>query len=487
MLRRFFISELLLCCACAVCAARDFEPPQGTLLLHGSGELSGSDAAAFAKLAGGEKAKLVILSTKADAAEHFKKCGVASLKCLDCSSAAEALREATGAWLDESDIGKITKGNVRSEIEKELRALLGRGGVVGGSGAGAGMLAEDSISNLQYWTPPKDPPRGLSLLRDVAVKLTGEHQDPKLETPSTKVVFELQPASTLLIQGRKMAAFEAPVTIRIARNKTREEFKQTLRPGQPADLTTLRRALYERTQPQFPPEKMDPPELKAGTLVIDGGGIPKVAMTRFIEAAGGPDALILVCPSAQGDGPPPADPGEGKLLKRAGAKNVKVFHLSHAEASDEEKIRILREAKGLWFCGGRQWRYVDAYLDTPAEKLMHEILARGGAIGGSSAGATIQGDYLVRGNPLGNIEMMVEGYERGLGFLKGVAVDQHFFKRNRFKDMSALKKAFPQILGLGLDEGAAIVVTGHTLEVVGIAPIATSARHRKRMKRITSS
>ena len=157
----------------------------------------------------------------------------------------------------------------------------------------------------------------------------------------------------------------------------------------------------------------------------------------------------------------------------AGAKNLKVFHLaSRAEAFDEEKIKILREAKGVWFCGGRQWRYVDLYLDTPVEKLMHEVLARGGAIGGSSAGATIQGDYLVRGNPLGNMQMMAEGYERGMGFLKGVAIDQHFVKRNRFADMTALKKTFPQLLGLGLDEGAAVVVNGHTLEVIGIKDVA---------------
>jgi cyanophycinase len=114
---------------------------------------------------------------------------------------------------------------------------------------------------------------------------------------------------------------------------------------------------------------------------------------------------------------------------------------------------------------------VDVYLDSPAEKLMHEVLSRGGAIGGSSAGATIQGEYLVRGNPLGNMQMMAEGYERGFGFLKGVAIDQHFVKRNRFADMTAFKKAFPQVLGLGIDEGAALVVTGHTLEVVGLGQV----------------
>jgi len=67
-------------------------------------------------------------------------------------------------------------------------------------------------------------------------------------------------------------------------------------------------------------------------------------------------------------------------------------------------------------------------------------------IGGSSAGATIQGDYLVRGSPFGPQAMMCEGYERGLCFLPGVAIDQHFTARNRFADMTSLTKKYPQFL-----------------------------------------
>lgn len=54
-----------------------------------------------------------------------------------------------------------------------------------------------------------------------------------------------------------------------------------------------------------------------------------------------------------------------------------------------------------------------------------KLLARGGIVGGSSAGASIQGDYMPRGDPLGNTQMMAEGYERGLGFLTGVEIDAH--------------------------------------------------------------
>jgi cyanophycinase-like exopeptidase len=88
-------------------------------------------------------------------------------------------------------------------------------------------------------------------------------------------------------------------------------------------------------------------------------------------------------------------------------------------------------------------------------------------IGGSSAGATIQGDYLVRGNPLGNRDMMAEGYERGFAFLPGCAIDQHFTQRGRQPDMDALKQAFPQLLGIGIDESTALIVQKTTARVIG--------------------
>ena len=134
---------------------------------------------------------------------------------------------------------------------------------------------------------------------------------------------------------------------------------------------------------------------------------------------------------------------------------------------DEELLAPLRAARGVWLGGGRQWNFVDSYQNTTAHALLHAVLERGGVIGGSSAGASIQASFMVRGSPLGNREMMSEGYERGLGFLTGVAVDQHFSQRGRLSDMSDLVARHPQLLGIGLDEGMALVVSGSVAEVVG--------------------
>ena len=101
------------------------------------------------------------------------------------------------------------------------------------------------------------------------------------------------------------------------------------------------------------------------------------------------------------------------------------------------------------------------------QREIENVLARGGVIGGSSAGATIQGSYLVRGAREGNETMMAKGYEEGFGYLRGVAIDQHLLVRGRQEDLVGVIEAKPGLLGLGLDEPTAIVVKGDRFLVIG--------------------
>ena len=160
--------------------------------------------------------------------------------------------------------------------------------------------------------------------------------------------------------------------------------------------------------------------------------------------------------------------GEANFLQKAGAKRVIAINARKFEdVEDPKTLELVKKAGGVWFGGGRQWRFVDAYENTKMHEAFRDVLRRGGVIGGSSAGATIQGDYLCRGSPLNNTDIMCEGYERGLGFLPGTAIDQHFAQRKRFADMTELMKTYPQLLGIGLDEATAIVVRGHVADVMG--------------------
>ena len=76
--------------------------------------------------------------------------------------------------------------------------------------------------------------------------------------------------------------------------------------------------------------------------------------------------------------------------------------------------------------------------------------------------------YLARATPIGNFRIMAPGYERGgLGFISGVAIDQHFTQRRRQKDMVQLMNVHPQLLGIGLDEATAIEVQESVAKVWG--------------------
>ena len=63
--------------------------------------------------------------------------------------------------------------------------------------------------------------------------------------------------------------------------------------------------------------------------------------------------------------------------------------------------------------------------------------------------------------------MMAKGYEQGFGYLRGVAIDQHLLARGRADDLVEVIDKKPELLGLGIDEPAAIVVQGDRFEVIG--------------------
>jgi len=285
-----------------------------------------------------------------------------------------------------------------------------------------------------------------------------------------KFVLNLAPGSAVMIRGRQIEILAGPaVTVLLAAAPGRPLREIELAKDATHDLTMLRRAALERSLGNFPPQVLPPPRVEHGTLFIHGGGeMPPDVAQRFLDLAGGKDAPIVVLPVAAEGSLPEDTSRDSRALTRAGATNVTSLRArTRSDVESPQFAAAINSARGLWFNGGRQWRFVDAYLGTKSEELFRDLLRRGGVIGGSSAGASIQSQYMPRGSPLGNTDMMAEGYERGLGFLPGAAVDQHFTQRRRHADMTRLMRRYPQILGIGLDEGTAIVVSGSIAEIIG--------------------
>jgi cyanophycinase len=205
-----------------------------------------------------------------------------------------------------------------------------------------------------------------------------------------------------------------------------------------------------------------------GSLVIVGGGrIDDAILARFLDLAGGQDAPIVVIPTASGDGDYGPYWAGLSGFKALGATNLSVLHTTdRAVANTDAFVQPLRAARGVWFVGGRQWRLADAYLHTKVQDELNALLERGGVIGGTSAGATIQGSYLVRGDTRTNTIMMGDHVE-GMVFLKHTAIDQHVLRRNRQFDLIPVIEAHPDLLGIGIDESTAIVVQGDHFQVMG--------------------
>lgn len=206
-----------------------------------------------------------------------------------------------------------------------------------------------------------------------------------------------------------------------------------------------------------------------GALVVVGGGrVGPAIMNRFVALAGGKDARIVVIPTASEQDSFPADWNGLQLLRAVGLHNITILHTRDPQVADRRDfVAPLRRATGVWIPGGRQWRLADAYLNTRTQRELFALLDRGGVIGGSSAGASIQASYMVRGAVAGNTIMMAPGHEVGFGFLRGVAVDQHILARGREDDLEAVVQAHPELLGIGLDEGTAIIVQGDRAQVLG--------------------
>jgi len=430
----------------------------GTLLLGASG--SRAIVEQFIELAGGKRARTVLVelpgepggSVSVDQVAGLLDAGTADLVRVpidDAERLERAVAEAKGVWVTGSGRSVATEDARR--LAGVLRACLARGGVVGAAGPVILLIGDDPGSGHVGVIP------GMTL---------GLGEAP---TPGY-VDLALGPRSALVVRGRRATVLgDGSVHVNLAASPTHPARSRRLGAGRTMDLVALSRAAVARAGAVFPPSKPAPPEVPgAGRLFIGGGGGVTTSLVRqFITAAGGSDGLILVIPTALGESARNGR-GDAATLLRAGARRVKILNArTPAEAEHDESLDLLREAGGIWFSGGRQWRLVDAFLDTRAQALMLDMLRRGGAVFGSSAGASIQAGYMVRGHPLGNQVMMAEGYERGLGFLPGVAIDQHFTQRGRHPDLREVKVAYPQLLGIGIDEGTFLVVRGRVATVVG--------------------
>lgn len=207
---------------------------------------------------------------------------------------------------------------------------------------------------------------------------------------------------------------------------------------------------------------------KGSLIIIGGGGSTPAIWAKFVELAGGKEkARIVVVTTATGDSAELSESSVRAVKRNTGVDNVTLLHTGDLEVANSDKfVAAINKATAVVFDGGRQWRPAQSYLNTKAHQAFLDLLNRGGVIAGSSAGASIQGSFLWRGDTEGP-QVLVGDHTQGLGFLKNAAIDQHLLTRNREFDLTDFIRQAPELIGIGLEQATAVWVKRDTLEVIG--------------------
>lgn len=473
-------------------------PEQGTLVICGGGNLPEPLRTKVVDFAGGEFARMVVVSTASQTADlpdvetyvaWWRKQKLAELTILHTRSREVAdseefiapLKRATGVWFMGGNQAWLADTYSGTRTEAEFRKLLERGGVIGGTSAGAAVMSKLMIRR-GHVTPELG--RGFGFVDGAIIDqhfVRRSRQDRLLkviEQHPNLIGLGIDEGTALIVQGHKLSvAGDSEVRVCFARTDAREPVVESMRAGDAADLGTFTRIAAARLRPQIPNlVKNETPQVADGMLVIVGGdAVPTEATERFVAAAGGADALVAFVSLEESE--TQSDDDFMNELRKAGMRNVeRVQVTSRKQAEDPKIVALLKAARGIWFSGTRPHKFVESCLGTAAEQLCHDVLRRGGVIGGTAAGGLVQGEVLVKGSPVPMKRVVVDGYDRGFGFLTGVAISPSSQRGAAAEDLTQLKREYPEVVGLGIESSTALIVRGHVMEVVGQNQVAVFDR-----------
>ena len=219
------------------------------------------------------------------------------------------------------------------------------------------------------------------------------------------------------------------------------------------------------------PSKIPDGEQRGWIIPIGGAeekeNNPKI-LARFVALCGGPDADIVVIPTASRL--PETGERYETIFRDLGAGRVDSMDFdTRRDCSEANRLKRLEQASGIFFTGGNQLRITTLIGGTPVAKLIRNLNARGVHVGGTSAGASILSEHMIAFGDEGASPMA--GSVRlapGLGLTNRFVIDQHFRQRDRLGRLVTALAYNPFAIGIGLDEDtAAFIGPDNTLEVEG--------------------
>ena len=218
-------------------------------------------------------------------------------------------------------------------------------------------------------------------------------------------------------------------------------------------------------------------------LVLMGGGREEdQAARRFVEAAGGGDIVVL-----RANGSLTSYPdyfGASLAPVPAPSSVITVRTASPESGADPAAVCRVSRAEALWLAGGNQWNYLGRW-PTALHDSLGAAITRGAAIGGTSAGAVSLGEaaFDAQHGTVTSSEALASPLHRDVSVsrsgiaqpeLAGTIVDSHFTERSRegrllvFLARFLAERGEGPVVGLGLDEGVAVLIEGGTFRVTSV-------------------
>lgn len=167
-------------------------------------------------------------------------------------------------------------------------------------------------------------------------------------------------------------------------------------------------------------------------------------------------------------------------LEKACSNKIAFLNFSANKKPDSLLLDSLRKAKLIFITGGDQSRFMNVVGHGPIYEAIHYAYRHGSTIAGTSAGAALMSREMITGNERGNStyhetigKLVFNNIEirEGLGLLDSVIIDQHFIVRSRYNRLLSAMADHPGFLGIGIDEGTAIIVNQGNIGVAGVGQV----------------
>lgn len=211
----------------------------------------------------------------------------------------------------------------------------------------------------------------------------------------------------------------------------------------------------------------------SGNLIIIGGAEDKKGKKEILKRVAkyiDPNKEKMLIATIATEYPEKSYENYKDIFNNLGIKNIEKLDISvREEAFDKKNIDLIKEANLLFFTGGDQLRITSMIGGSPVYDAIKELCINGGIIAGTSAGASVMSEtMIVEGDDEESPHKCTLKMSPGLGLVKNIIIDQHFAQRGRIGRLLTAIAQNPEVLGIGIDEDTAILVSDKGIaEVIG--------------------